>query len=105
MPLWKLQPNARLHDPRWLDHHFRQPIVVEARDQAHARHKAAEWEHESAGEELRNGDAIHRSAFHDEKLYTVQPIDEDSYNPETQGALLETLYPVTETSNTMEQRK
>ena len=92
MPLWRLEPNARLHDPRWLDHEFRQPILVDAANPARARRKATQWYIER---HQRDGDRgqFDRSAFEDEKLYKVERIDISPYNPETLENLVTSVYP------------
>ena len=88
MPLWKLQPIATLHDPRWQDHEFRQAILVEARTAAQARNEAARWELKSARPAKRNGDPVRKSAFMDEKLYQAVQLREDAIDPQIREEML-----------------
>lgn len=92
MPLWRLEPNARLHDPRWQDHEFRQPVLVDADSPALARQKATKWYIGRHPEKGSKGQFA-RSAFEDEKLYRVERIDVSPYNTETLEDLITSVYP------------
>ena len=92
MPLWRLEPNARLHDPRWLDHDFRQPLLVDADNPALARRKATLWYMRRKNTKGTPAQFDH-SAFEDEKLYRAARIDISPYKKETLDCLFSSVYP------------
>lgn len=91
LQIFKLEPVAERHDPRWQGQ-SRKTAIVRAQTAGDARVVAAEGEtRDSAGEE---GAAVgvstrSASAFRDEKLYTVSAIPASSYRKDGQRQVIE----------------
>jgi hypothetical protein len=75
MPLWRIQPVADPEDGRWLDHTIWREVVVRAPTAAVARHAAARMELATDRPPTGNEMPSARSAFEDEKLYRVSPLE------------------------------
>lgn len=76
MPLWSIEASAVAEDSRWLDFPIWADVVVRAPTAAQARLVAAAMEAGEIADATTQGNETlaFRSAFQDEKLYTVRRV-------------------------------
>lgn len=87
MALWRIRPVAGRGDARWQDHPIYDNVIVRADTAALARVLAARLELSQTGKAppAGNESVSWFSAFEDEKLYQVQPLEDGAAGIEVEA--------------------
>lgn len=89
MKLWKIEPVADTDDPRWLDHHMWQEVVVRAETSGEALNLARVMDEMKMSDVATVGNESQAltSGLGDEKLYRIKPLNaaEDGRGFSTEG--------------------